>query len=181
MHENMQFCQVFSTRSTTEPLLNELFDSSTKAEESLISSSTRSCSPPLFENPADISLQVGIHRTFYSPFFCLVDSPWCVCPDPAAEHRKQWRKDRRLYTDGFQRWLQLTVDQSVVPVNYNWFFTDRSKCKFNFEGFESADFWVSSWFKVTGFLKLEFTWMFSYKNLGFTGFLITYKIGFTDF
>ncbi|KAI6175460.1 hypothetical protein M3Y97_00691400 [Aphelenchoides bicaudatus] len=57
MRENMQFCQVFSTRSTAEPLLNELFDSSTKMEESLISSSTRSCSPPLFENPADISLQ----------------------------------------------------------------------------------------------------------------------------
>jgi hypothetical protein len=61
MRENMQFCQVFSTRSTTEPLLNELFDSSnTKTEESLISSSTRSCSPPLFDNPADISLHVSI-------------------------------------------------------------------------------------------------------------------------
>ncbi|KAI6224647.1 hypothetical protein M3Y95_00774900 [Aphelenchoides besseyi] len=66
MRENMQFCQVFSTKSTAEPLLNELFDnnSAKSSEESLISSSTHTSTPSLFENPADISLQCIMPDTF---------------------------------------------------------------------------------------------------------------------
>ncbi|KAI6229101.1 hypothetical protein M3Y99_01150400 [Aphelenchoides fujianensis] len=65
MRENMQFCQVFSTKSAAEPLLNELFEGNgAKTEESLISSSTHTTSPPLFENPADISLQSIMPDTF---------------------------------------------------------------------------------------------------------------------
>lgn len=57
MCENMQFCQVFWNRTQNESLLNELFEDS-KSDELLITSTQHSTSP-LFENPADISLQVG--------------------------------------------------------------------------------------------------------------------------
>ena len=62
MRDNMQFCQVFASRSATEPLLAELFDNNA-AEETLITSSTQAGGvPSLFENPADISLQVRSGR-----------------------------------------------------------------------------------------------------------------------
>uniref|UniRef100_A0A915CTV5 Uncharacterized protein n=1 Tax=Ditylenchus dipsaci TaxID=166011 RepID=A0A915CTV5_9BILA len=59
MSENVQFGQVFGTRTTTEPLLRELFDECKTASntEEIISSSTAGLlTPPLLENPADINL-----------------------------------------------------------------------------------------------------------------------------
>ncbi|CAD5219026.1 unnamed protein product [Bursaphelenchus okinawaensis] len=56
MCENMQFCQtIFGNRPPSESLLNELFQDS-RNDEPLITS-TQTSSSPLFENPADISLQ----------------------------------------------------------------------------------------------------------------------------
>ncbi|KHJ82273.1 hypothetical protein OESDEN_18035 [Oesophagostomum dentatum] len=56
MSENMQFCQAFGGRQSGDPLLSEMFgDFKTKFDDSAISSS--SISPPLYENPAEISLE----------------------------------------------------------------------------------------------------------------------------
>jgi hypothetical protein len=52
MCENLQFCQTFGGRQVGDPLLEEMFGDF-KLEEPQISSSTS-----LFENPAEISLQV---------------------------------------------------------------------------------------------------------------------------
>ncbi|CAJ0959242.1 unnamed protein product, partial [Mesorhabditis belari] len=54
MCENMQFCQAFGGRASGDPLLSEMFGDFKLEEPPQISSS--SGSPPLFENPADISL-----------------------------------------------------------------------------------------------------------------------------
>uniref|UniRef100_A0A914EKA6 Uncharacterized protein n=2 Tax=Acrobeloides nanus TaxID=290746 RepID=A0A914EKA6_9BILA len=61
MFENMQFCQVFGTRTNFEPLLNELFDDM-KQEETLITSSTMT--PPMMENPGEICLAAIAPSTF---------------------------------------------------------------------------------------------------------------------
>lgn len=50
MCENMQFCQVFGTRSNFEPLLNELFDDKTD------NFTGANITPPIFDS-ADIPLQ----------------------------------------------------------------------------------------------------------------------------
>ncbi|KIH48985.1 hypothetical protein ANCDUO_20941, partial [Ancylostoma duodenale] len=56
MSENMQFCQAFGGRQSGDPLLSEMFgDFKSKFDDSTISSS--SISPPLYENPAEISLE----------------------------------------------------------------------------------------------------------------------------
>lgn len=55
MSENLQFVQLFGTRQNRTDILNEMFgDVCAKLEEPVPSSS----SPPTFENPAEISLQV---------------------------------------------------------------------------------------------------------------------------
>lgn len=60
----MQFPQVFGNCTENEPLLNELFENcadkhNSVLDEPLITSSTSTWTPsPLFENPADISLEV---------------------------------------------------------------------------------------------------------------------------
>lgn len=59
MFENMQFCQVFGSRTSTEPLLNELFSDFNNDDEPLITSTNNGSYSPLFKNPADISLQVN--------------------------------------------------------------------------------------------------------------------------
>ncbi|VDM62512.1 unnamed protein product [Angiostrongylus costaricensis] len=57
MSENMQFCQAFGVRQSGDPLLSEMFgDFKSKIDDPTISSS--SVSPPLYENPAEISLEV---------------------------------------------------------------------------------------------------------------------------
>lgn len=64
MSENVQFTQVFGNHTANELLLNELFEDcvdkqNSALDEPLITSSTLAMTPsPLFENPADISLQV---------------------------------------------------------------------------------------------------------------------------
>ncbi|CAD6197497.1 unnamed protein product [Caenorhabditis auriculariae] len=52
MSENMQFCQAFGARHSGDPLLSEMFGDHIFDDQ--ISSSI---SPPLFENPAEISLE----------------------------------------------------------------------------------------------------------------------------
>uniref|UniRef100_A0A1I7WMY5 Nuclear receptor domain-containing protein n=1 Tax=Heterorhabditis bacteriophora TaxID=37862 RepID=A0A1I7WMY5_HETBA len=55
MSENMQFCQAFGGRQSGDPLLSEMFgDFKSKFDDPTISSS--SISPPLYENPAEITL-----------------------------------------------------------------------------------------------------------------------------
>ncbi|KAI1732677.1 zinc finger, c4 type (two domains) domain-containing protein [Ditylenchus destructor] len=61
MCENMQFCQVFGNRTKMEPLLSELFEDTkgnqnNNMEEITSSTSAGLLTPPLLENPADISL-----------------------------------------------------------------------------------------------------------------------------
>ena len=57
MSENMQFCNAFGARISGDPLLAEMFGDF-KLEDPRLSSSV---SPPiLFENPADISLDVSL-------------------------------------------------------------------------------------------------------------------------
>ncbi|KAK0399953.1 hypothetical protein QR680_003293 [Steinernema hermaphroditum] len=60
MAENMQFNQVFGSRHSSDPLLHEMFGD-VKLEEPMISSTVSS---PLFENPAEISLQSISPPTF---------------------------------------------------------------------------------------------------------------------
>lgn len=58
MSENMQFCQTFGGRQSGDPLLSEMFgDFKFSFDDTQITSS--SVTPPLFENPAEISLQVA--------------------------------------------------------------------------------------------------------------------------
>lgn len=72
MSENVQFSQIFGNRSGTEPLLNELFEdcankSNSSFDEPLITSSTSALTPSsLFENPADISLEVLFLFTIFN-------------------------------------------------------------------------------------------------------------------
>ncbi|RCN50451.1 Ligand-binding domain of nuclear hormone receptor [Ancylostoma caninum] len=62
MSENMQFCQAFGGRQSGDPLLSEMFgDFKSKFDDSTISSS--SISPPLYENPAEISLEVSFKHS----------------------------------------------------------------------------------------------------------------------
>ncbi|TMS38503.1 hypothetical protein L596_005217 [Steinernema carpocapsae] len=60
MCENMQFNQVFGNRHSNDPLLHEMFGD-VKLEEPMISSTVSS---PVFENPAEISLQSISPPTF---------------------------------------------------------------------------------------------------------------------
>ncbi|XGW31674.1 hypothetical protein V3C99_010101 [Haemonchus contortus] len=65
MSENMQFCQAFGGRQSGDPLLSEMFgDFKSKFDDSTISSS--SISPPLYENPAEISLE-SIPSSYMDP------------------------------------------------------------------------------------------------------------------
>uniref|UniRef100_A0A0K0EAU9 Nuclear receptor domain-containing protein n=1 Tax=Strongyloides stercoralis TaxID=6248 RepID=A0A0K0EAU9_STRER len=60
-HDNLQLCHIFNNRNGDDNILSELFDEYTRYDEPLITSST--VSPPMYENPADISLQ-SITPTF---------------------------------------------------------------------------------------------------------------------
>uniref|UniRef100_A0A0N4Z512 Nuclear receptor domain-containing protein n=1 Tax=Parastrongyloides trichosuri TaxID=131310 RepID=A0A0N4Z512_PARTI len=60
-HDNLQLCHIFNNRDGDGYILSELFDEYTRYDEPLITSST--VSPPMYENPADISLQ-SITPTF---------------------------------------------------------------------------------------------------------------------
>ncbi|KJH40560.1 Ligand-binding domain of nuclear hormone receptor [Dictyocaulus viviparus] len=65
MSENMQFSQAFGVRQSGDPLLWEMFgDFKSKIDDSTISSS--SISPPLYENPAEISLE-SIPSSYMDP------------------------------------------------------------------------------------------------------------------
>ena len=55
MSENMQFCNAFGGPASTDPLLAEMFGDYKLDAPSLNSS----ISPPLFENPSDINLEVS--------------------------------------------------------------------------------------------------------------------------
>jgi hypothetical protein len=69
----MQFCQVFGNISTTDPLLRELFDDPkfrNSTMEEISSSTPGLLTPPLLENPADISIQsIIMHKTPQCPSF----------------------------------------------------------------------------------------------------------------
>ncbi|EYB85463.1 hypothetical protein Y032_0297g1723 [Ancylostoma ceylanicum] len=104
MSENMQFCQAFGGRQSGDPLLSEMFgDFKSKFDDSTISSS--SISPPLYENPAEISLE-SIPSSYMDP------------PSLASSIRNRLTQQRRV--DAYTQTEELqNVDSSTLKRTSN--------------------------------------------------------------